>query len=43
VILHVCEGQDIHTKISIEIGKRRCQMGDVCMDDRLLLKWILKK
>jgi hypothetical protein len=34
---------DIDTNISIEIGKRRCQMGVVCMEDRLLLKWNLKK
>jgi hypothetical protein len=42
-IQHVCEGQDIHVSISIEIGKRRFQIGDVCMHDELLLNWILKK
>jgi hypothetical protein len=34
---------DIYVNIGIEIRKRRCQIEDVCKDDRLLLKLNLKK
>jgi hypothetical protein len=42
-VCHICERQDIYTGIWRVIHKRRFQVGVVCMNDRIMLKDVLKK